>query len=49
MDTDDHVLTNEGDAVWYNVNLATMAGGEAYGAVENGAIVLRDEKIIWIG
>jgi len=37
------------DSLWLNVNLATMAGDQAYGAVENGALSIRGEKIVWAG
>lgn len=36
--------------LWVNANLATMRpGGAPYGAVENGAIGIRDGRIDWIG
>ena len=36
--------------LWVNANLATMRpGGVPYGAVENGAIGIRDGRIDWIG
>ncbi|HEX2117164.1 MAG TPA: imidazolonepropionase [Alphaproteobacteria bacterium] len=38
------------DAVWTNAKLATMtAGGAAYGAIEDGAIAVRDGRIAWVG
>jgi imidazolonepropionase len=38
------------DSLWTNVNLATMAeGGAPYGAVENGALAIRDGRIAWVG
>ncbi|MBX6323550.1 MAG: imidazolonepropionase [Rhodospirillaceae bacterium] len=37
------------DGLWLNGNLATMAGPEPYGAVENGAIGVRDGRIVWVG
>jgi imidazolonepropionase len=38
------------DAVWTNARLATMtAGGPAYGAIEDGAIAVRDGRIAWVG
>jgi imidazolonepropionase len=40
----------EFDAVWSNAKLATMtAGGAAYGAIEDGAIAVRDGRIAWVG
>ncbi len=38
------------DSVWINLRLATMtAGGAAYGAIEDGAMAVRDGRIAWIG
>jgi imidazolonepropionase len=37
------------DAVWLNVNLATMTGGEPYGAIRDGAIAATDGRISWVG
>ena len=38
------------NTLWVNANLATMRpGGAPYGAVENGAIGIRDGRIDWIG
>jgi imidazolonepropionase len=38
------------DAVWVNANLATMvAGGDAYGAIRDGAIAVKDGQIAWVG
>jgi imidazolonepropionase len=37
------------DAVWVNARLATMAPGHPYGAVEDGAIAVRDGVIAWVG
>jgi imidazolonepropionase len=38
-------------AVWTHVRLATMAGGAAtpYGLIEDGALVVRDGRIAWVG
>jgi len=36
------------DSVWFDVNLATMAGGH-YGMIENGALAIRDGRIAWLG
>ncbi len=37
-------------ALWVNANLATMAGGgQAYGAVHDGAIAVSDGVIAWLG
>jgi imidazolonepropionase len=38
------------DTLWLNLRLATMAPGPtAYGAIEDGALALRDGRIAWIG
>ena len=38
------------DTLWLDANLATMTpGGPAYGAVERGAIGVKDGRIAWIG
>lgn len=37
------------DAIWINAHLATMAGGGAYGRIENGALAVTDGKIGWVG
>lgn len=37
------------DCLWKNAHLATMAGGSPYGAIENGALAVRDGRIVWVG
>jgi imidazolonepropionase len=38
------------DSLWTNVNLATMVGGGApYGAIEDGALAVKDGRIAWVG
>ncbi len=40
------------DAIWLGGRLATMtgpAGGEAYGAIEDGAIAVAEGRIAWVG
>jgi imidazolonepropionase len=38
------------DTIWTNARLATMTGGGTpYGAIEDGAIAVRDGRIAWIG
>ena len=38
------------DTLLTNVNLATMTGGDAsYGAIEHGALAIRDGRIAWLG
>jgi imidazolonepropionase len=43
------VPTSECDLVVVNVALATMRSGTPYGAVRDGALAVRDERIIWVG
>jgi imidazolonepropionase len=45
-----HTLEQPWDRVWIGAHIATMAPGETpYGAVENAAIAVRGERIVWIG
>lgn len=38
------------DSLWTGLRLATMAGtGQPYGAIDDGAIAIRDGRIAWIG
>ena len=38
------------DAVWLNANLATLReGGAPYGEIRDGAIVVKDGRIAWVG
>jgi imidazolonepropionase len=37
------------DAVWVNARLATMVPGRPYGAIDDGAIAVRDGLIAWVG
>jgi imidazolonepropionase len=37
------------DRLWLNANLATMAPGAPYGAIEDGAIAVRGGTIAWVG
>lgn len=37
------------DTLWVDVNLATMAPGKPYGAIERGAVAAKDGRIAWIG
>ena len=36
------------DAIWLNAHLATMVGAD-YGAIEHGALAVRDGVIAWVG
>jgi imidazolonepropionase len=42
-------MTDRFDSLWVNARLATMRPGVAYGAIENGAIAVRDDRIAWVG
>jgi imidazolonepropionase len=37
------------DTIWTNARLAAMAGDGPYGAIEDGAIAVRDGRIAWVG
>lgn len=42
--------SHEWDRVWLGAGLATMdAGGEGIGAIEDGALAIRDGRIAWVG
>lgn len=37
------------DTLWTGLHLASMAGDDAYGAVEDGALAVCDGRIAWVG
>ncbi len=37
------------DTLWINCHLATMADGDEYGIVQNGAVAVKGGRIAWIG
>lgn len=37
------------DALWVNAHLATMAGGQPYGAIRDGALAVTGGRISWVG
>lgn len=41
------------DSIWINANIATMDTGDdnraAYAAIKDGALGIKDEKIVWVG
>lgn len=37
------------DSVWVDVHLATLAGDAPWGAIEHGALGVRDGRIAWLG
>lgn len=47
---EDEAMAQRWDTLWTNLRLATMAAtGAPYGAIEDGAIAIRDGRIAWIG
>jgi imidazolonepropionase len=42
-------LTEDWDALWVDGHLATMAGPEPYGIIEDGALAVRAGRIAWMG
>src|SRR5258708_5966097 len=40
---------NDWDQVWVGANIATMAGAEPYGSIDDGAIALKADRIAWVG
>lgn len=45
-------MSTHWDSVWRGADLATMAdmaGGDGFGAIEKGAIAIKDGRIAWIG
>ena len=45
------VRLEQWDGIWLDANLATMAPGnsQAYGAIEDGALAVKDNRICWLG
>ena len=39
----------EWDSLWVNVQLATLAGGQDFGEIHDGAIAVRHGQIAWLG
>jgi imidazolonepropionase len=40
---------NDWDQVWTGANIATMAGPAPYGAIDDAALAIKGERIVWIG
>jgi len=40
---------NDWDQVWIGANIATMAGTRPYGSMENAALAVKGERIVWLG
>jgi imidazolonepropionase len=40
---------NDWDQVWIGANIATMAGTQPYGSLDNGAVAVKGERIAWLG
>jgi imidazolonepropionase len=45
----DTSLTEDWDALWVGGHLATLAGNEPYGIIEDGALAVRRGRIAWVG
>jgi len=37
------------DSLWLDCHLATMSGPERYGAIKDGALAVKDGRIVWVG
>ncbi|MEQ8398327.1 imidazolonepropionase [Thalassobaculum sp.] len=37
------------DSLWVDIGLATLAGPDPYGRIEDGAIAVKDGRIAWVG
>ena len=37
------------DSLWMNCNLATLAGSDEYGIIRDGALAVKDDRILWVG
>jgi imidazolonepropionase len=40
---------NDWDQVWTGANIATLAGPAPYGAMDNAALAIKGERIVWVG
>ena len=40
---------NDWDQVWIGANIATMAGTQPYGSLDNAAVAVKGERIAWLG
>ena len=49
MNSTKQLTSDKIDSLWVNVHLATMAQSNPYGMVENGALAVCGEKIVWVG
>ena len=49
MNSTEDLTPDKIDSLWVNVNLATMTENGPYGMVENGALAVGGEKIVWVG
>ena len=49
MNSPEHPTYEKIDSLWINVHLATMTQTHPYGAVENGALAVAGEQIVWVG
>jgi imidazolonepropionase len=37
------------DSLWTNGRLVTLANDDGYGIIENGAVAVKEGRIIWVG
>ena len=49
MNSPDHQIYDKIDSLWINVHLATMTQTVPYGTVENGALAVAGDQIVWVG
>ena len=49
MDSPEHQIYDKIDSLWINVHLATMTQPVPYGSVENGALAVAGDQIVWVG
>ena len=49
MDSPEHQIYDKIDSLWINVHLATMTQTVPYGSVENGALAVAGDQIVWVG
>ena len=43
------MLTEPFDSLWINGQLVTMAGSDEYGIIDQGAVAVKDGRIVWLG
>jgi imidazolonepropionase len=43
------MLSEAFDSLWINGHLVTMAGSDEYGIINDGAVAVKDGRILWVG